>query len=387
MYFDLRKYLQIIRAARSSTSPKARRTALSVLAALPMVTAFHAACFRLDPLLFPGLQRQRLRAPIFIIGHARSGTTFMHRLLTKDSQRFSYFLFYELFFPSLLQKKAIRWLGALDRALLHGGLGRRIAARDEAAFAFSQDLHATGLLLPDEDDTVLVSSCASGFWNVLVPLMDQVDFYYLDEQPAEQRRRVLDQYDACVRRQLELTGGEIHLSKNPTFCGRVKSLIERYPDARFILMMRSPYETVPSLLSLLSTVWKKEGWEEEKRTASLRRLAEQSIHTYRYPLQVLEQHPEVKSAIVDYRDLIAHPRRTVEDVYRKLDLPVSPPLAAALAEEERRQRGRESQHRYSLAEFGLAPVEIRDALADLFQRFGWDAPADSGADVYRNLEL
>ena len=73
---------------------------------VPSVATFHALCFFLDPILFPGLRRVEVRTPVFIVGHARSGTTLLHRLLSKDAARFSAFLLYELFFPSLLQKKA-----------------------------------------------------------------------------------------------------------------------------------------------------------------------------------------------------------------------------------------------------------------------------------------
>ncbi len=380
MYFDLGRYLQMLGVALESRSLKARRLALPVLGAVPAASALHALCFHLDPLLFPGLRRRRVQAPVFIIGHARSGTTFMHRLLSKDPGRYSYFLLYELFFPSLLEKKALRALGALDARLLGGRLARAIKARDEETHRFAADLHATGLTLPDEDDTVLFSSCASGFWNVFIPLMCSVDFYHLDEQQPAARRPLLDHYEACVQRQLELTGGQIHLSKNPIFSGRVESLIEKFPDARFVLMMRSPCETIPSLLSLLRTVWRKEGWEEETIRRSLRALAEQSFHTYRHPLEALARHPEVRQIVVDYRDLVAAPRRTVERVYEALELPLSPEYDRVLLAEEQRARSRESVHHYDLEEFGLRADELHRALSDLFARFGWEEPRARAAE-------
>jgi hypothetical protein len=42
-----------------------------------------------------------------------------------------------------------------------------------------------------------------------------------------------------------------------------------------------------------------------------------------------------------------------------------------LAEEER-ARSHETYHRYSLEEFGLKSDEIHTALADLFDRYGWE---------------
>lgn len=66
-------------------------------------------------------------------------------------------------------------------------------------------------------------------------------------------------YRSCVRRQLYINGeNKIHLSKNPTYCGRVGALIEAFPDARFVVLYRNPYETIPSLLKLLSISWKQQ---------------------------------------------------------------------------------------------------------------------------------
>ena len=84
---------------------------------LPLQSLFHSLCFLLDYLFFPRLWRQRVDRPVFIVGHARGGTTLCHRLLAADGDHFSYFLYWELLFPSLLQKKLIRALGKLDRAL------------------------------------------------------------------------------------------------------------------------------------------------------------------------------------------------------------------------------------------------------------------------------
>ena len=103
-------------------------------------------------------------------------------------------------------------------------------------------------------------------------------------------------YRECVRRQVALNGGRTHLSKNPTFCGRIESLIETFPDAKFVVLMRNPNETVPSLLKMLQTSWTLQHRDERLIAESLRILAEQSFHTYEHPLDVLTAHPETPSA-------------------------------------------------------------------------------------------
>jgi hypothetical protein len=203
--------------------------------------------------------------------------------------------------------------------------------------------------------------------------MGELDFYHVDEMPPAKRRRLMRFYSDCVRRQLYLNGPEkIHLSKNPVFSGRVASLLEAFPDARIVVCVRDPSETIPSLLKLMQTGWARRRWDAARMTQSLRLLAEQSFHTYLYPLDVLRDRPNTPHAIVDYRDLTAEPAATVRAVCARLGFPVSEQLGSALALHEARERSQGSTHRYSLEEFGLRRDEIETALADLYEQFGWE---------------
>src|SRR5215468_5683622 len=369
----------MLRLAREEDNPAARRRLFLVLLVLvPVVASVNAVCFLLDGILFPGLHRVRVRAPVFNVGHARSGTTLMHRVMSLDGERFSSFLFWELFLPSILQKKLVRALGRLDARLLGGRLDARIRAWERRKFAATDDMHKTSLTAHEEDDAVLLFSCAAGFWIVALPYMGKLDFYYVDERwPEKRRRRMMRFYRDCVRRQLYLNGPEkIHLSKNPTFAGRVEALIETFPDARIVVPIRNPYDTIPSLLKLMQVGWSLRGWDEAEMRRSLGVLAAQSYHTYQYPLEVLARHPETRHAIVDYRELVAEPRRAIEKVYAELGLPLTPEFQAVLEAEQRRARAHETGNRYSLEEFGLRADAIREAMPGLFASYRWDEPAE-----------
>jgi hypothetical protein len=374
MYFDFRTYFRMLRLALRERDPRGRRLALfATLFLVPVVSTVHAICFLLDRILFPKLWAVEVKAPVFIIGHARGGTTLMHRLMAGDGDRFSYFLAYEMFFPSLLEKKLIRLLGRIDRRYLGSRIERALTAREDQTLAATRDVHYTGLFSPEEDDFVLTFSCASGMWIVFFPYLRELDFYYVDERPQRRRRRLMRFYRECVRRQLYLNGlDKTHLSKNPTFSGRVESLIEMFPDARFVLLVRDPREAIPSLMKMLKQSYRRVGWRDERTRESLEILARQSLHTYRYPLQVLQRHPETRWAMVDYRDLVASPKRAVEAAYAELGIEMTPAFAAALEDREKQARAHETAHRYSLEEFGIDVDQLRAELAELFDRFGWD---------------
>jgi hypothetical protein len=196
------------------------------------------------------------------------------------------------------------------------------------------------LTRPEEDEFLFAASCASGVWVLLFPYWRELQgLYYTDELAPRRRRRLLRFYRGCVQRQLWLNGpGKTHLSKNPTFCGKVESLLEAFPDARFVVCQRTPYETIPSLLKLVTRNWRAARCSPARIEDSRRVLAEQSFHTYRYPLEVLGRHPETRWTEVDYRALVEAPKRAVEVVYARLGLSMSPAYAKALEAEEARSR-------------------------------------------------
>lgn len=371
-YFDWRTWWTLVRLVRREPDPARRRRSYRTLCiVVPALALLHAVTFPLDPIFFPALRRTEVRRPVFVVGHARSGTTYLHRMMANDP-RFSYVLLWEMFFPSLIEKKVLRAVLRADERL-GGRLRGRIDALDQRLFGKSQSVHESGLFAPEEDEFLLTMSCASGYWIVQYPYAEDLDFYYVDERwSARKRRRVMQFYKECLRRQLVLNGpGLTHLSKAPVHCGRVESLIETFPDARFVVPVRNPYETIPSFLKLMQFAWSARKRADEDMQKSFRFFAESSYHYYQHPLKVLDAHPEVPAMIVDYGDLVTDPAGTMHRVYDAIGIDMVPEQEAALAHEKGREH--RSGHTYNLDEFGLQPDEIRTRMAPLFERFGWES--------------
>ena len=378
-HFDFDNYFKMLRLAWAETAPRTRLYYLAVLGfGVPITATFHALCFALDPILFPSLRRQEVRDPVFILGHARSGTTLTFRLISQDEERFSYFLLWECYFPSLLQKKIVRASASLDSRVFGGILGKLAERFDDWRYGKARHMHVMGLNLPEEDDISYFYSMASGFWMTKMPWMGELDFFYVDTWPVEKRRRLTAFYRELVRRQLCLNGGDrVHLSKNPYWTGRVEALIQAFPDARFVVNMRDPRSTIPSLLKLNQNAWRRLDWDDAKQRDSIDVLIQQSWYNYRHPLEVLEAHPEIRSAILEYDDLTTNPAGAIEAVYRDLDLPMSEAFRKRLSEQSPREKKHRTHFKYSLEEFGLESELIRSELGDLFDRFGWDDQSDA----------
>jgi hypothetical protein len=76
--------------------------------------------------------------------------------------------------------------------------------------------------------------------------------------------------------------------------------------------------------------------------------------------------------VIDYRDLVSDPAASIESIYRAIGLPLSPGYREVLLAEGKRARQHKSSHSYSLEKFGLDAGAIRNGLAELFDRYGWE---------------
>lgn len=375
MPFDFRTFFKAFKLAYAEGPDPRRFVGLTLLLLFfPGVALFNAFCLFLDRIVFPGYTRVAVRRPVFIVGNARSGTTLMHRLMCRDEAQFTYFKAWELFFPALLQKKLIRGLGRVDEAALNGAIFKGIQRFEDKAFARFRKLHPLSLTGAEEDETAMVHVFSSPFINVLFPYLDDLGYLqFFDRRPADERRALMAFYQGLVQRQLYLDGGErILCSKNPLFTTKMRSLLETFPDARFVYMARNPYEALPSIQSMLWTMWTAAWCDTPKDGDAVRRLGEVSIDVYKYAFEVLDALPADRFVMVRYDDLTRDPKAAVEAVYQKLGLDLTPEFEAILAEEAAQAREYRSHHTYSLEEFGLDPEKVRRELAPVFERFGWD---------------
>ena len=212
--------------------------------------------FLLDSILFRGCRNLQVREPVFIVGVPRSGTTFLHRLLARDEAQFTSMKFWEILFaPSIIQKKIYNTIGALD-ALCGSPLYWLIRALEKRSIRNLAKIHPISLFEAEEDGIILLHIFSSAFLGFVLPFLDDLWPYVLLDQEmgdAAQRGKIMAFYQRCVQNHLYVFGREKRfLSKNPLFSAMVGSLNETFPDAKFICMARTPFETVPSAVSLLT---------------------------------------------------------------------------------------------------------------------------------------
>lgn len=339
----------------------------------PAWTVFTWACLLLDDLLFPAYKQQEIDKPLFIIGNFRSGSTFLHRLLSRETETFTSLRTWDIFItPSITQRKISGAFAALDRVF--GSPLKRFLVNFDRRSLGQVKIHPISLFEPEEDENILLHSWSTFFASILFPFLDEMPPYqFFDEAiPAAERRRIMGFYRALIQRHLYADGGKRHfVSKNPAFSAKIETLIELFPEARVLYLVRNPLDMLPSTVSWLSYCWSVFSTPQEKYIYTAETLA-LTQYWYRHPLQYIDTHPSPNFEILSYDDLIERPKEMISAFYRQFGYPEYPSLVRIVAQAVAETQSYRSDHHYSYARMGFSHDEIIHAYQDIFDRFGFD---------------
>jgi hypothetical protein len=312
--------------------------------------------------------------PLFVVGLPRSGTTFLHRVLSLDEERFTTLRLWELLLaPAVVERKALRALGAVDRAVGRPG-GRLLAWLESRLLSFMDDVHPTALAHPEEDYLFLLPAFASFILVLAFPGHPRLwTVARLDLQDDGARRELVAFYRSCLQRHLYVEGTDRRiLSKNPSFTPFLGTLAEAFPDARFVGCVRDPCEAVASQLSSLEDGAAFFGWSVAE--PRWRDPVVDLLGFYgRRLLAVLPALPEDRHAFAPLHRLSADLEGEVLGVYDRFGWSPSGPFLERLGEADRRSRRYVSRHEHRLGDYGLTDAEVRERFAELVVRFGYGA--------------
>ena len=190
--------------------------------------------YRINERQWEKLPEIRTEAPVFILGHWRSGTTFVHNVLSADP-RFGYCTTDQTVFPHLML-----WGDGFFKACTRFFMPAR---RPTDSMELGPDL-------PQEEEFALVNMMPYSFYNFWI-FPQKTALYrekYLLFNGISQQERQTFMYclDKMMKIALYKQHKSIFLSKNPPHTGRVSTLLEMYPDAKFIYLVRNPYTVFES---------------------------------------------------------------------------------------------------------------------------------------------
>jgi omega-hydroxy-beta-dihydromenaquinone-9 sulfotransferase len=301
--------------------------------------------------------RTPINAPIFIIGHWRTGTTLLHELLALD-ERFAYPTTYECMEPNhflLSENLFTRWLPFF------------------APTRRPMDNMAAGFNRPQEDEFALcMLGLPSPYLTIAFPNRPPQFDEYLDLEGlspralAKWKRGFLNFVKTLtVRHEKRL------ILKSPTHSCRIKVLLKMFPDARFVHIVRDPYVVFPSTMNL---------WKSLYRTFALQRptfagLEERVLNNF---VRLYDKIEEGKARVdfdrfyeLRYEDLIRDPVSEMGMLYDHLGLDGFETLLPQLQKYLADTKGYET-NRYQLSEEQAAKITAR--WGDVIRAYGYEPP-------------
>jgi hypothetical protein len=299
-------------------------------------------------------------APLFILGHWRSGTTMLHELLALDERNSCpstfqcmaphHFLVSEGFIT-----RYFKWMLPAQRPMDNVPVGYERPQEDEFA------LCALGLPSP--------------YWTMAFPNHPPQWPEYLDlETLAEaDRRRWLETLRHFVQMVAYKKPGRVVL-KSPPHTARVKALLEAFPDARFVHILRDPFVLFQSTVNMWKKMYQMQylhrpnfAWLEEHVFDSF-------VRMYRAFEAARPMIPPRRLYEVRYEDLVRDTVGQLRGMYEQLELGDFEPLLPAL-EKWQQETADYRTNRYQM------PPELQDRIrqrwGEFIERFGYAATAHS----------
>lgn len=324
----------------------------------------------LDDRIFPEYEDAEVGQPIFIMASPRSGTTFLHRLMSLDQQFTSYSL-WQTMFPTLTAYEAIAGIKRLDE-LTGSILDKTQDAAARYFFRGWEGIHKTRFDEAEEDEATFVLQMATPAVWLAFPFVEELSrVAYIDRLPN--RAAMATFFRGTMKRHMwhAQKNGEQKtlLAKNVLLAGRLGIITDAAPDARFVNIVRHPYRTVGSLMSFFTTPWRYHSPDikmDGPQSQAFAKLAmEYALTVHRFMLEL----PPERGITIMYSDLIADPEREILKIYERFGLEASEQFRTSLHDAVTQHRHYASGHEYSLEEFGLSEDIVYENLREIFEAY------------------
>ncbi len=302
------------------------------------------------------IQNAKVQNPVFILGHPRSGTTFLHYLMSKDPS-FGYCTTTQAMIPHLF----LGWSGIFSKIISQALPASR-----------PMDNLRMGAELPKEEEFALAAygceSMVTGYYFPKYFIKNfQKNVLFANNPAAEKKWK--KHFDYFLHK-LSVVNGDKHLLlKSPANTARVNEILSLYPDAKFIHIYRNPFDVFQSHLHLFKKLLPMLSFQH----ISDEELEEIVFSTY---ISIHEKYFSEKDLIpknnlveVKYEDFVGNPIRELEHIYKNLSLPGFE-KAKPLIEEDLKSYKDYSRNKFSMEDDLAEKIAARFRFA--FMKFGYE---------------
>lgn len=291
----------------------------------------HWIGFLVDECCFRNYRKVEIKAPLFISGIPRSGTTFVHRTLAVDTAQFTTFSTWQaVLAPSISQRKCIQVLSQVDQKL-NGFFGMLLNNSLNAFTSGMDDIHRIDLTAPEEDYLCLLPAGACFILSLAFPEAKKLaQIGTFNELPGKRQDVLLEYYHRCLQKHLYMApAGTRLLSKNAAFASWIPALLEYYPDAQSMLCIRDPESGLSSQLSSLTPARQIFGTDPSGKHTAVRftQLFQSNLQTL---ADWIDQTNDSRCLLIDQNDLKNAPADILRASLKRLNIQQSQSLEQKL---------------------------------------------------------
>lgn len=323
---------------------------------------------RLQRYLDAGRPRAAVRAPIFVVGLPRTGTSLMQRLIAQDPQRRGLRTF-ELQGPIVDERPT--FFGRLKRR----AYGDLVSLMYRAFIPELTRIHHTTATSLEECWMLFMSSYSSLVADYLLPHTD-----FGDALIADGLHEAYGRYKTLLEiLSLEAPDKQLVL-KSPEHLWFLPALLARFPDARIVWTHRDPAKALPSYSAQVSLPARQHRGAVDPVDIGARVLlrARQGVAIGQ---KACDDHPAARIAHVGYTDLTARPIEEVRRVYHELELELSSEHEANMRRFLARPQRDKHKNHYRADVFGLEETALRRQFRGYIERFAVASEAELPAQL------
>lgn len=251
--------------------------------------------------------REEIPDPIFIIGHWRSGTTFLHYLMCKNPN-YGYLTYYQGFVPTV--------------ALSAGPLARRFLSSIIPKKRPQDNIEIASTLPHEEENSISNFSTRSASHSFFFPKDESYYRKYalLEDISDDDYSKWKKSYHKMIEEISIANDNKRLVIKNPHNTGRIKGLLDLYPNAKFINIYRNPYDVIPSTYLMYDMVIQTQYLNQYSMDKTLDKI----FYYYKTSMQNwFDQKsliPEENLYEIKFEDFQYDAVNIIQDLYKKLNL-------------------------------------------------------------------
>ncbi|MCX6661367.1 MAG: sulfotransferase [Euryarchaeota archaeon] len=253
-------------------------------------------------------QTEITHPPLFIIGHWRSGTTYLHNILSQD-KNLSYLTTFQAYLPGV-------FLGSekIFKPLVSASIPKKRPMDDVPMDAE----------YPQEDQYAIGAFCPYSYYHGWC-FPKNMEFYNTSVCMDDASKETIDEwkrYYLYILKKITLyRHGKQLILKNQDNTGKIKILLEMFPDAKFIFLYRNPYDLYFSMMKFMKIAIPlfciQKPPKIEVVEESMFNLYTRIVQKY---IKDRELIPKGNLVEVRYEDFVTQPLQQIKNIYETLQL-------------------------------------------------------------------